>query len=156
MPPPTDYTYRGSVALRFLGIIIIGTAAALVFFPADLQPIIVRVGLAGGLGLGVLHLSGRLIDAARGDGASAFTRALTPPPVPLHPEPTLMQLRNEVGHSRMSRRYFDKVLWPRLAELAAKRGIAMPAKPAPPAFPLRNGPDLAAIAALVDRLEKRQ
>ena len=157
MRQPTDYTYRGSVALRFLGLIVFATAAALTFLPADLRPTILRAALVAGLAIALLHVLGRLIDAAREAASSPFTQALAPPRLPVHLDAGLTQIRDEVRYSKTSRRYFDKVLWPRLVELAARRGIAADEleKPASSPFP-RRGISLASLAALVDQLETRR
>ncbi|MSP50642.1 MAG: hypothetical protein EXQ95_15125 [Alphaproteobacteria bacterium] len=156
MRQPIDHTYRGSVALRFLGLIIAATIPALLLFPADLRPAILRVALAAGLAIAFLHLVGRLIGAARDGAASDFEQALVPPTAPVRVDSTLTQLRDEIRYSRTSRRYFDKVLWPRLLALASRRGIAPEDLPKPAGWPRHRGPSLKSMSDLVDRLETRK
>lgn len=155
MRQPTDYTYRGSVSLRFFGLIVVAVVGALVFFPADLRPTILRVGLAAALVLAFLHLVGRLIEALRDDSSSGFARALKTPPVPVRLDSALMALSDEVRYSRSSRRYFDKILWPRLQLLTRRRGGQPEDLPPPAPSDLlgMRGPSLKALSDLVDRLE---
>jgi hypothetical protein len=63
---------------------------------------------------------------------------------------------DEIRFSARSQRYFEHVLWPRLATLA--RAGAAPATPLekPPGRSFGRGPSLAALRALVDALERRR
>jgi hypothetical protein len=156
MRQPTDYTYRGSVAMRFFGLIIVAAIGALVFFPVDQRPAILRVALAIALVTAFLHLVGRLIEAVRDDSSSGFARALKAPPVPVRLDTALVQLGDEVRYSRSSRRYFDKILWPRLRALIpgrAGRPEELP-PPAPSDLLGMRGPSLKSLSDIVDRLER--
>lgn len=157
MPRVVDDTTRGSVAIRIIPIILVATAAAFTFFPADQRPIIFRIALVAGLVLILGHLIARTVAAFRKDDPNGFDQALEPSQPTIRVDATYGQLRDELRHSRNSRRYFDRVLWPRLRALAAKPGETEGDLPAPPPhWTKRRGPSLDEISALVDHLEKKR
>ncbi|MBL8687945.1 MAG: hypothetical protein JNL04_02550 [Rhodospirillaceae bacterium] len=157
MRPVVDDTTRRSISLRIIPIILIATAAAFFFFPAEQRPVIFRVSLVASLVVMLSHLIARAIGAFRNDDPNSFEQALEPSPPAVRMDATLNQLRDEIRHSRNSRRYFDRVLWPRLRTLAAKAGEAQgDLPPPPPHWSKRRGPSLAEISRLVDHLEKKR
>jgi hypothetical protein len=156
MRPVVDDSTRRSVALRIIPIILMMTAGAFTFFPVDQRPAIFRIALAAGLVLLVMHLIGRVIAAFRNDDPLGFESALEPVQPVVRLDATLKILRDEIRYSRSSRRYFDRVLWPRLRTLAARNGEAEGDLPAPPPAFMNRGPSLGAIAHLVDHVEKKR
>ncbi len=157
MRPAVDDTTRRSVVLKIIPTIAIAAVAALTFFPAEQRPIILRVALAAGLVLMLAHLIGRVIGAFRNDDPNGFDKALEPAQPTIRVDASYGQLRDEIRHSRNSRRYFDRVLWPRLRTLAARPGEAEGDLPVPPPhWSKRRGPSLDEISRLVDHLEKKK
>lgn len=63
---------------------------------------------------------------------------------------------DEIRFSARSQRYFDHVLWPRLNELASEATDSPARLERPAGRPFGRGPSLAALAALLDALEKRR
>lgn len=157
MPPVVDDATRRSIALRIIPIILLMAVGAFTFFPVEQRPVILRVALAAGLVLLVSHLIARAIGAFRNDDPNSFERALEPPQPTVRVDATYGQLRDELRHSRNSRRYFDRVLWPRLRTLDARSGETEGDLPEPPPhWTKRRGPSLDEIAHLVDHLEKKK
>ena len=88
---------------------------------------------------------------AVGTPADAGLDAPPPPPPERVLDPHFLRLRDDLVASTRRRRYFDVVLWPRLAALA---GPDLP-RPAEPRGPTRRGPSLPIIERLVARIEDR-
>src|SRR5689334_7112964 len=83
--------------------------------------------------------------------ADAGVDAPPPPPRERALDPHFLRLRDDLITSTRRRRYFDVVLWPRLAALA---GPDLP-RPEERRGPTRRGPSLRAIEGLVARIEER-
>lgn len=158
MPQPVEDSGRKAIAPRLIALVVAATLPALIALPADLRPTVLRAALAAGLVILLASLLGRMLASFRNDDPDSFERALEPPVPPVRLDASLGQLRDEIRHSRSSRRYFEKVLWPRLRTLAARRGLAADDQPPPqPAGWLkRRGPSLGDLAQLVDHLETRR
>ncbi len=158
MPEPIEDGHRKAIAPRLVALVVAATLPALVAFPADARPVILRVALAAGLVILLCTLIGRLLASFRSDDPDSFEPALEPPAVPVRLDATLAQLRDEIRHSRSSRRYFEKVLWPRLRTLAARRGLATEDQPPPQptGWRTRRGPSIGDLNQLVDHLETRR
>lgn len=155
MPRPAEERVRSAIAARFAGVAVAATVPALVFLPADLRPTVLRVALAICLAAMILHLLGRLRRAVRTAEADGFDDAIEPRPLPVRMDAALTRLADEFRHSRSDRRYYERILRPRLLALAARRGAADLPDPPPPGRLWRRGPPLAHLADLVDHLEKR-
>ena len=69
-------------------------------------------------------------------------------------DPALVKWRRELLYGRSSQRYFERVLWPRLVELAGA-GSRLPAPPRPSPWRrwLKRGPRLSVLLALIKGLE---
>jgi hypothetical protein len=156
MQPPADSPHRGAVSARFFALIGFAALGALAFFPSDHRPAILRIALAGALVTAFLHLVVRLLEAVREESSGGFARALKVPPLPVRLDGSLTQLGEEVRYSQGSRRYFDKILWPRLRSLAERRGLGPEdiVPPEPAGLLGRRGVSLKFLTDLVDRLER--
>ncbi len=157
MRPAVDDATRRSVVLKIIPTIAVAALAALTCFLAEQRPVILRVALVAGLVLMLSHLIGRAIAAFRVDDPNGFDKALEPTRPTVRVDASYGQLRDELRHSRNSRRYFDRVLWPRLRTLAAKPGETEGDLPSPPPhWTKRRGPSLEELSRLVDHLEKKK
>jgi hypothetical protein len=83
--------------------------------------------------------------------ADAGVDAPPPPPPERVLDPRFLRLRDDLIAGTRRRRYFDVMLWPRLAALA---GPDLP-RPEERRGPTRRGPSLRAIEGLVARIEER-
>jgi hypothetical protein len=160
MPPPPERRWPGIVVGYgvLAGILALaGTPAYYYVEPAD-KPAIVRLCVAGLLGVGLLHLWRIMRARIEAQEPSAFERALRP----VRPEPwwapLFVKLRDELWHSRASQSYFEDVLWPRILMLAA--GLPHDQSAAPMGMPARRrvpwrGPSLAVLRRMITALEER-
>jgi hypothetical protein len=158
MRPPAEDAGRSSIAARVLGLIVVAAVPALALLPSDLRPAVLRVALAAGIATALAHVIGRLVEAARTEAGGGFARALQPDRTPVRIDSSLARLGDEIRHSRRDRRYFEKILWPRLAALGEARGVPAGELPKPES-PTRlghRGPTLEALTRVVDRLEKQR
>src|SRR5262245_61726881 len=109
---------------------------------------VVRLACAFVLGVALLQLRRALLDRLADHGGSGLDAARgrreAEPGVPHH----FHDLAGDVRAALRSRRYFDKVLWPRLQALT----------PDPPPRPVARpgrGPSLASLRRVIAALEKR-
>jgi hypothetical protein len=89
-------------------------------------------------------------DAVAAPGASLLD-APAPPAPGMELDPRFLALRDDVRYSLRSRRYFDVILWPRLAELG---GPGMK-PPATRRRLRRRGPSVGELARVVSDIEGR-
>jgi hypothetical protein len=155
MPRPAEERHWSTIATRLAGVIVAATVPALIFLPAAMRPTILRVMLAIGLASSILYLLTRLSRAVRTTDAGGFEHALEPRALPVRMDASLARLADELRHSRSDRRYYERILRPRLLALAKRRGAEDLPAPPPPGWLKRRGPPLRHLADLVDHLEKR-
>ena len=149
--PPTEWSWRRA-GVQILGV----GVAGLVALPAYLgispawRPTAVRLACAVLAALAC----GRVVRWARREIGAPPPSALDAPPAPPAPlalDGRFATLRDDVAASARSRRYFDVILWPRLAELADGDLAAPPARPGL----RRRGPSLREMERLVAEIERR-
>jgi len=150
MSPPSDRSLAGRVARGFLVVL-----AFLVAIPAYLglstawRPIALRAACAVLAAAGCLRVV-RAVRGAVGRPAPSPLDAAPAPPPEVEADERFLRLRDDLIYSRRSRRYFDVVLWPRIAELA---GTAVSRPPVRRQLP-RLGPSLSALERLIGEVER--
>jgi hypothetical protein len=143
---------------RLAGRAIIGIVLALLALPIYLttspawRPAAVRLACAIALVIGCARARRWARDAVATGVVSPFEAP--PPPAPaVQLDAAFLRLRDDLVASTRSRRYFDVVLWPRLASLAGPR-LELPHL-ARRRFLRRRGPSLRELEDLVAHIESR-
>jgi hypothetical protein len=119
------------------------------------QPAVIRTVVAFVVAVGILHLRSYFRGDPRWEPPSRFDDALNPPPMAAQYDPHFTRLRDEVANASKSMSYFDRVLWPRLCDLARARGLdgELP-RPGGRSW-FGRGPSPQILARLIRRLEER-
>ncbi|MBI1775776.1 MAG: hypothetical protein HYR63_10555 [Proteobacteria bacterium] len=114
---------------------------------------VLRGGIALMLAVVLIRWLARNLASLGPVGANALQPLgrVLPPPEAM--DPALRKWRQDIGFSRSSRRYFDRVFWPRLVGLAGTRDLGRHPVPSAPVRWLKRGPTLGQLAELVRRLE---
>jgi hypothetical protein len=151
MPPRTDRPRRRLAAFALLGALVVLAA-----IPAYLAvaPAWRGVALRGACALLVATGCARAARWVRGARVSGPLSPLDAPPIPVPPvalDERFLALWDDVRFSTRSRRYFDRILWPRLVTLA---GRPFP-RPADRRGIGRRGPSLASLDAAIAEIERR-
>ncbi|MBI4012359.1 MAG: hypothetical protein HY359_08640 [Candidatus Rokubacteria bacterium] len=154
MPPPPERRWPGLVASYtiFLTLLALAATPAYLFLEPANRPAVVRLAVALVVGVVLIHLLRVARARLAAQPPSAFEAALVPTRPEARHAPLFVTLRQEVRFSVARRSYFEHVLWPRLGELAAARGIPIAL---PGARPLGRGPSLATLRDLVEKIEGR-
>jgi hypothetical protein len=143
--PLAGLAVRGAV---LGGLVLLATVPVYVYVEPGWRPLVARLASALVLGVVLLQLRRTLIGRLEAAGESALddarVRRRPEPGVPHH----FLDLISDVRTALRSRRYFDEVMWPRLATLTTAP------LPRPPARRGR-GPSRAALRALLDAIETR-
>jgi hypothetical protein len=130
------------------GVVLLATVPVYVYVEPAWRALVVRLAAALVLGTTLLHLRRVLVDHLDRAPASALDEArVRRGPGPGVPH-RFQDLINDVRAARRSRRYFEQVLWPRLAALSSA-----PLEPPPPRR--GRGPSLAGLRAVVEAIEKQ-
>jgi len=113
------------------------------------QPVAVRLSCAAIVAAGCVRALRRARGAMEAEPRSPLD---APPPPAAVPEldARFLALRDDVIHGTRSRRYFDRILWPRLSGLA---GTDLP-RPAERRGLRRRGPSMSVLARLVTEIER--
>ena len=151
MPPRAERSLR-----RLAGRGLLGLLAVLVAIPAYLtldvawRPIVLRLACALIVVAACMHVRQRLRPALEEHAPSVLDE---PPPLP--PEPSLdgrfQRLRDDLVYGSRSQLYFDRVLGPRLRDLAGGT-LAMPPERR---WIRRRGPSRRELGALIAEIEER-
>jgi hypothetical protein len=130
------------------GVTLLVSVPVYVYVEPSWRTLVTRLACAFVLGVTLLQfrraLLGRLADLGASGLDAARGRREPEPGVPHH----FHDLASDVRTALRSRRYFDKVLWPRLETLASGP------LPRPTARPGR-GPSLASLRRVIAAIEKR-
>ena len=145
-----DHSFR-HVAVRSAalgGVVLLVCVPVYVYVEPSWRPLVARLACAFVLGVTLLQLRRALLEGLADLGASGLDAARgrrePDPGVPHH----FHDLASDVRTATRSRRYFDKVLWPRLEALSSGP------LPRPTARPGR-GPSLASLRRVIAAMEKR-
>jgi hypothetical protein len=159
MPPPPERRWPGIAAgyAVLAGLLLVAGAPAYWAVAPPTRPLVVRLAVAVLLGVALLHLGREVRARLQADAPSPFERAGRPRRAEPELAPRCRTLRDQLAVSRASQGYFAHVLWPRLLALAERAGAPPLEEPPRPAWrrALGRGPSLAALGALVARLERR-
>ena len=130
------------------GVVLLATVPVYVYVEPAWRALVVRLAAALVLGTTLLHLRRALVDHLDRTPASALDEArVRRAPGPGVPH-RFQDLINDVRAARRSRRYFEQVLWPRLAAMSSA-----PLEPPPPRR--GRGPSLAGLRAVLETIEKQ-
>jgi len=150
--PPRDRRSRRPL----VGAAVAATLVALAAMPAYLalapswRVVAVRLVCAAAVVAGCVRAVRWARDAVAADGGSLLDAP--PPPAPgAELDARFLALRDDVRYSIRSRRYFDVILWPRLAELGGL-GLTPPARRR---RLRRRGPSIGELSRLVSDIEGR-
>jgi hypothetical protein len=141
----------GRVAVRSatLGAVVLFVSVPVyVYVEPSWRAVVARVACAFVLGVALLQFRRAFLDRLADRGASALDAArgrLEPEPgVPHH----FHDLASDVRTALRSRRYFDKVLWPRLIALTPRPLLRPAARPG-------RGPSLASLRRVIAAIERQ-
>ena len=141
----------GRVAVRsamLVVVVLLVTVPVYVYAEPSWRALVARLACALVLGVALLQFRRALLDRLGALGVSALDAARwrrePEPGVPHH----FHDLASDVRTALRSRRYFDKVLWPRLQALA-------PGPLPRPAMRPGRGPSLASLRRVIAAIEKR-
>ena len=147
---PADRPLAG-VAIRCTGFAVVVVLAALpvyVWVEPSWRALVARLAAALVLGVALLQLRAVVAEHLEAGGASALDAArfapAAEPGVPHH----AVDLTGDVRTALRSRRYFERVLWPRLEALAGRPLVR-------PALRRGRGPSLAGLRAVIADIEQR-
>ena len=146
---PDRVLWRVGVRSAVLGVVVlIVTVPVYVYVEPSWRPVVARLACAFVLGVALLQLRRALLDRLADDGGWVLDavrgRREPEPGVPHH----FHDLASDVRTALRSRRYFEKVLWPRLTALTPRP------LPRPSARPGR-GPSLASLRRVIAAIEKQ-
>ena len=140
---------------------LVGLAALPIAISADPtnRPFVIRLAVGAFLAVVLAHIRGAAGRAVDMEPPSAFDRALSPARAEKVPiDRQFRELLDDVRFGPASQRYWTRVAWPRLCALAER----LPGRPQivePPRSRFRRllgrGPSLAAVRAVVTRLEEK-
>jgi len=114
------------------------------------RPLAVRLACALIMAAGCVRAIRRVRRVIGEDVLSALDAPPPPSPAP-EMDPRFLRVRDDLVFSTRSRPYFDRVLWPRLLDLAG--GSLAP--PAERRWFRRRGPSPGALAGLLAEVERR-
>ena len=139
------------IALRsalLAAVVCLAAAPVYIYVEPPWRPAVARLAAALVLGVTLLQLRRAVADRLAHGGASALDEALRrpepEPAVPLHFEDLMSDLRA----ARRNRRYFERILWPRLTELAGRDLVRPPSRRG-------RGPSAASLADAIAQIERR-
>jgi hypothetical protein len=136
---------------------VLATLAATFWTSVDAshRELVVRLAVALMMAVVLVHLGSALREICEEVWPSGTERAARCARPPRTIDPHFGRLYDDFRHASGSYSYFERLLWPRLVELAdGLESGAGKDLPKPPGRPLRRGPSLDALAALVGRLER--
>lgn len=158
MPRPPERRWPRVVAGYAVFLVLLAAAVAPVYFvvEAENRPLVIR--LVGTLVLSVvlIHLATAVRTQIEDQGPSNFERVLHPVPLAPTLDPRFADIREELGYSARSGRYFDRVLWPQIIAVTNR----LPRRPPPVALvkpagrSFRRGPSLTTLRELIARIEE--
>jgi hypothetical protein len=142
----------GRVAVRAAllgGVVLLATVPVYVYVEPTWRALVARLAAALVLGVAMLRLRRTLADRLGAGGASALDQArVRRPPEPAVPH-HFLDLVSDVRAAMWSRRFFERVMWPRLRSLTAQ-------PLAPPSLRRGRAPGLAALRAAITAVEKQR
>lgn len=148
-PPERRWTLVvGNIA--FVGLVTVATLPAYMFVDAGWRPLVLRLAAALVLGVLLRQVHKAVMRRVHTDRASAFDGALAPPGLELRLDRRLVELDGLVKWTVRSRRYFERIGWPRIAALAATPPIA------PQSRCIGRGPSLDSLRRVIDTIERPQ
>jgi hypothetical protein len=127
------------------GVVLLATVPVYVYVEPGWRPLVARLASALVLGATLLQLRRALVE--RLDASSPLDEARArrrPEPAVPH---RLLDLTRDLRAACRSRRYFDEVLWPRLAALTSRPPARPPARPG-------RGPSLATLRQVIGVIER--
>lgn len=155
MPPGRERIWPGLLARYVVLLVVLGLVATSAYaaFDAEDRPAVVRLAVAAFVMVVLIHIHSHWRRTLEWTPPSAFDQARRAEPAEPKVAPVLVRLQRQVEHGAASGRVFEKVLWPRLVQLAEERGTRdrLP-DDSPPGRWRRRGPSLAVIAELVRRV----
>jgi len=157
MPPRRERRWPKIAAAYVVFMLLLAGITSFAFETAGAayQPLVLRLAVAVLLGIVLMHIRSYFRGDPLWDPPSEFENALIPERIAPKFDASLVKLRGELADGVKSRAYFDRVLWPRLKEIAEATGAGEIERPARPRLPWR-GPSLSTLAGLISRLEKRE
>jgi hypothetical protein len=130
------------------GVVLLAAVPVYFYVEPTWRVLVARSASAFVLGVALLQLRRALAERLEAGGAWALDvarRARGPEPaVPHH----FLGLASDVRAALRSRRYFEKVLWPRLEALTARPLVRPPVRPG-------RGPSLAGLRTVIADIEKQ-
>jgi len=159
VPSPAD---RGWARLlggyaAFTGIVILVTVPVAIAVDPGKRPVLIRVAAAIVLAVMLIDLVRAARALVQAQPPSPFEAALQPVKPATGIDRRFQALRDEIRFGVTSANYWDRVLWPRLCELANR----LPGRPrlSPPVHVprrglFRRGPRLSALRAIIGKLEE--
>lgn len=155
MRPRPDHSLLKLAAVNAALLLGLAALAALAYVAAGRihLELIVRLAAAAAAAGAFLQVIGRRRRMTERAPPAEVEMAVRPAAIPPSIAPRLLKLRDELKHGNRSRPYFDRVLWPELLRLSARRDRT-PSKPAPGWMPGR-GPSLSALSAVIEQIEER-
>jgi len=130
-------------------VVVLAVTPAYLALSPPWQPVAVRLACVAIVIAGCV----RLLRLARSAMEAVPPSPLDAPPLPAAApalDARFLALRDDVTHGMRSRRYFDRILWPRLSALA---GTDLSRPPEGPGLH-RRGPSMSALARLVTEIER--
>jgi hypothetical protein len=117
------------------------------------QGLVIRLAAALIVGIVLLQIHNRVRSDLDGQQPSRFDLARETVPRSINIDPHLKELCGDLQNSVKSRRYFERILWPRLVALAERHGSTLRLPPL--RWPAARGPSLGAIAELISSVERK-
>ncbi len=159
MLPPSDPRWWRLLLgyLLFTGLLALALTPLYFLVEPMHRPLVVRLGAALLTAIALIHLRRIARETLDAQPASAFERALLPPPTEQHIAPLFLKLRDEVRNSTTDQRYFEDILWSRILRILRERREGPSAAPEMPQGRrlFRRGPSLAALRDLIAQIEER-
>jgi hypothetical protein len=141
----------------FTGIVILVTVPVAIAVDPLRRPALMRVAAAIVLAVMLIDLVRAARALVQAQPPSPFEAALRPVKAATVIDRRFQALRDEVRFGITSANYWDRVLWPRLCELANRlpgRPRLTPPDRVPRRGLLRRGPRLSALRAIIGKLEE--